>query len=159
MEPKDGAGGWSHPFVALRDGSRYRWAVVHQLCLEHIQIPPILHCLGAFFAASLCTALKLMPGNESLLENNLSFDYRFNAGSPGNSCLCQAVSPPADVGNCWEGLLGKLEESQTTGKCLGGDCEEEEEEEDERGPLLDRAPGPLLEHPCQVPFVIQGVTN
>lgn len=79
-----------------------------------------------------------MPENESLLENNLSFDYHFNAGSPGNICLCQAVSPPADVGNCWEGLLGKLEELQTTGKYLGGGSEEEEEEE--RRPLLDEAP-------------------
>lgn len=81
-----------------------------------------------------------MPESESLLENNLSFDYHFNAGSPGNICLCQAVPPPADVGNCWEGLLGELEESQTTGKCLGG-CEEDEEE-DERRSLLDEAPLP-----------------
>lgn len=102
---EDGGRGWRQrrepSLGGLQDGYRCRWAVMLQFFLEHIQIPPILHCLGAFFAASLCTALKLMPENESLLENNLSFDYHFNAGSPGNICLCQAVSPPADVGNCW----------------------------------------------------------
>lgn len=60
QEAEDGGRGWSHPLVALQDGCRYRWAVVHHLSLEHIQIPPILHCLGALFTASLCTALKLM---------------------------------------------------------------------------------------------------
>lgn len=95
-----------HPFLALPDGCRsQRGCSAHQHCLEQIQLTTILHCLGIFFAETISTALKLMTENASLLENNLSFDYHFNAGSLGNICLCLSVSPPADAGNCWEGLL------------------------------------------------------
>lgn len=46
-----------------------------------------------------------MAENVCLLGSNLSFDYHFNAGSLGNICLCPSASPPADMGDCWEGLL------------------------------------------------------
>lgn len=77
----------------------------HQHRLEQIQLTTILHCLGlfGFFSETICTALKLMTESVSLLENNLSFDYHFNAGSLGNICLCLSVLPPADTGIAGKG--------------------------------------------------------
>lgn len=112
-EKEDGAKGWN--FAGCY---RYSWAVVHQLSLEHIQIPPILQCLRALSTASLCTALKLMPENESLLENNLSFDYHFNAGSPGNICLCQAASLLLMWGIAGKGCWGNWKGAKPLGNAL-----------------------------------------
>ena len=98
-----------------------------------------------------------MTENVSLLENNLSFDYHFNAGSLGNICLCLSVSPPADMGNCWEGLLCCCVNWKKA-KPLANDLVVAVTEEEEWGPVLDKAPtvlsgptiasqGPLLKHP------------
>lgn len=110
-----------------------------------------------FLAETICTALKLMTENASLLENNLSFDYHFNAGSLGNICLCLSVTPPADTGNCWEGLLCRCVNWKKA-KPLVNDLVVAVTEEKEWGLALDEAPtvlsgptiasqGPLLKHP------------
>lgn len=98
---EDGARGWSQRMEPSLGGFA-GWLQVQMGCdasaFPGAHPDPTHPALsGCFFH---CLSLHSTE-NESLLENNLSFDYHFNAGSPGNICLCQAESPPADVENCW----------------------------------------------------------
>lgn len=120
MEPEDGARGWSHPLVALQDGCRYRWAVMPQLFLEHIQIPPILHCLGAFFTASLCTALKMRVCLKIIYHLIITL-MQAAQGTSASAKLSLLLL-------MWR-IAGEAGRKPNHWKCLGGGCEEEEEDE------------------------------
>lgn len=82
-----------------------------------------------------------MTENVSLLENNLSFDYRLNAGSLGNICLCLSVPSPADTRNCWKGLL-RCCVNWKKAKAPANDLVVAVTEEEEWGPALDEAQVP-----------------